>query len=106
IFYTNETKEIRLYGLDGRDIFNVSGKVRKGTMVRIIGGNGHDSITDVSRVGGIKKKTRIYDTKDDNFIAFGTEARDNTEEYKEVNQLDRDSYKLPYLAPKLYLGFN
>ncbi|MFC5271176.1 metallophosphoesterase [Adhaeribacter terreus] len=105
-FHSRETKEIRLYGLDGRDIFEVTGKARKGIMVRIIGGNDPDSITDNSKVGGLKKKTVVYDTEKDNVFAFGSETKDNTEPFKEVNNLDRDTYKIPEFAPKLFLGYN
>jgi len=106
VFLAKETKEIRLYGMDGNDIFEVSGKARKGILVRIIGGDDHDSIVDNSRVGGMKKKTVVYDTKKDNAIAFGPETKDNTETFKEVNILERNTYKVPYFAPKLFFGYN
>jgi hypothetical protein len=105
-FLASETKEIRLYGLDGRDIFKVTGDVKKGILVRIIGGNDPDSIVDASHVSGLKKKTVIYDTNKDNAIVFGTEGKDNTEEFKEVNNLDRNNYKIPSLTPKLFFGYN
>ncbi|KAA9325002.1 metallophosphoesterase [Adhaeribacter soli] len=106
VFYRSETDEIRLYGLDGHDIFKVNGKVKKGILVRIIGGNDPDSISDKSKVSGLKRKTIVYDTEKDNFLAFGSETKDRTEEAAEVNNYDRDNYKIPYTGPKLYFGYN
>ena len=65
-----------MYGLGGRDEFDVEGKVNKGMKVRIIGGPGKDDIKDKSEVRGPGKKTLIYDTKKKNDIEFGTEAGD------------------------------
>lgn len=63
IFRTDETKEVRLYGVSGNDIFNLEGNVEKGIKVRVIGGIGKDSIADWSKVGspGSVQKTIVYD---------------------------------------------
>jgi len=103
---TSETDEIRLYGLGGKDIFEVSGEVNQGILVRIIGGDGHDSISDKSVVRNGKKKTVVYDTKTNNFFSFGSETKDKTEDYKEVNRYDRNSYKIPYFGPRISLEYN
>ena len=60
-FYTSETNEIRLYGMDDDDIFRLDGNVRKGISVRIIGGGGNDVLEDKSIVAGGKKLTQVYD---------------------------------------------
>jgi hypothetical protein len=39
-FLRSQTNEIRLYGLDGNDIFNINGKTDKGILVRISSGKG------------------------------------------------------------------
>jgi hypothetical protein len=70
-FYTAETNEIRLYGMGDDDIFHVTGTTHKGILIRIIGGNGNDSLTDSSSVGGSKKLTRVYDTDKTNFSTSG-----------------------------------
>lgn len=62
-FRHSETKEIRLYGLKGRDEFHVSGKVDKGIKIRIIGGPQKDKIKDKSEVKGCLRKTLVYDTE-------------------------------------------
>ncbi len=62
-FSTKETKEIQLYGLNGDDTFNITGKVKNGILIRLIGGQDNDTYTDESSVAGWSKKTKIYDYK-------------------------------------------
>ncbi len=62
-FIREETKEIQIYGLNGNDTFKVTGKVKKGILVRLIGGQDHDTYHDESIINGWGKKTKIYDFK-------------------------------------------
>ena len=59
VFKTDETKEIRLYGITGNDKYTVDGSVKEGIKIRIIGGVEKDSITDRSSAPG--NKTIVYD---------------------------------------------
>jgi len=61
VFQHDETSEIRLYGLKGKDEFDVEGVVDKGMKIRIIGGPGKDDIKDKSSVKGLTKRTIVYD---------------------------------------------
>src|SRR5205823_5057101 len=61
IFKTSETREVRLFGLNGNDIYKLEGKVDKGIKIRVIGGPEKDSILDQSLVKAGKHKTEIYD---------------------------------------------
>ncbi|MGV3538913.1 MAG: metallophosphoesterase [Rufibacter sp.] len=107
VFQNKETEEIRLYGQGGDDVFEVKGNVGRSPMIRIIGGEGNDTITDNSTVSGWVHKTKVYDnTQEKNAIALGTEAEDKTEDFEEVNLYDRDNYKLPYFGPRLSLEYN
>ncbi|CAM1356143.1 ShlB/FhaC/HecB family hemolysin secretion/activation protein [Tenacibaculum halocynthiae] len=62
-FTTKETNEIQIYGLNSDDTFTITGKVKNGILVRLIGGQDHDVYTDESSVAGWSKKTKIYDYK-------------------------------------------
>ena len=68
-FFTNETNEIRLYGMDDNDVFRINGSAGKGILIRIIGGEGKDSILDGSSVAGSKKLTQVYDSESSGFIS-------------------------------------
>ncbi|AKD05527.1 hypothetical protein PKOR_04975 [Pontibacter korlensis] len=105
-FFTNETKEVRIYGMDGKDEFVITGDVDKSIVVRIIGGNDADIITDSSHVSGLKKHTVVYDTEEGNQFSFSIETKDKTDPYDEVNLYDRDNYKLPYVGPRLSAEYN
>ena len=63
VFKTGETEEIRLYGLSGEDVYNISGKVNNGIRIRIIGGDKKDSVIDNSNV-----RTIVYDDRNNTFI--------------------------------------
>ena len=63
VFKRNETKEIRLYGLEGKDHYHISGDVKKSILIRIIGGFDKDKFLDESKVNGLANLTHIYDTR-------------------------------------------
>jgi len=108
VFKTSETNEIYIYGLDGDDIFKISGQVNDGIKVYVIGGPGEDEFYDTSIVKGFGKKDHFYDTKKGNKIQLGTEAknkltniaRKNIYEYA-GNQFDASTF-----TPFPSVGFN
>lgn len=55
-FYRNQTKQLWIYGLDGNDVFEVTGSAQENMLVRIIGGHGND-IYEIKN----GKNIRIYD---------------------------------------------
>ncbi|WP_026463416.1 BamA/TamA family outer membrane protein [Adhaeribacter aquaticus] len=105
-FNINETEEIRLYGLDGKDEFKITGKASKGIRVRVIGGDDADKIVDDSNVKGIGKKTAVYDTKSGNDLQLGKEAKDFTSSDPKVNEYDPKYFKYNYKGPLLAVGYN
>ncbi|GEO03127.1 hypothetical protein AAE02nite_07910 [Adhaeribacter aerolatus] len=105
-FKTYETDEIRLYGLAGEDEFRVTGEVNKGIKVRIIGGDDKDKITDNSQVGGLWKKTYVYDTRTENELKLGPESKNLTSKKSEVNKYDRKAFVYDYLGPLGAIEFN
>jgi hypothetical protein len=106
LFKTSETKEIRLYGLDGNDEFRVSGQVGKGILVRIIGGDEADKITDESKVGGLLKKTYVYDTPTGNDLQLGSETKDLTAADLQISGYDPKGFKYNYFGPLAAIGYN
>ena len=109
-FYTNETQEIRLYGLAGQDSFIISGIVSKGPKIRVIGGPGEDAIINESRVkGSISHKVKIYDFSEEveqNNIKKGTDSRLITSNEAWVNEFDPESFRYNYFGPKLFVEYN
>lgn len=113
-FVKDETKEIRLYGLSGKDEFDITGSSNKSILVRVIGGFGNDKLKDESKVGGLGKKTIVYDEPDGIKIKSKGEVKDLTGPSLEENDYNRndhkynDTFEIPILGytpdDKLWLG--
>ncbi len=100
-FKHNETKELRLYGLGGNDAFVIKGN-NGGIRVRVIGGDGNDSI-------GVEgphaaRKIVYYDNADDASHAKG--VRDKTSKDPSVNYYDRKAFQYNRLAPLIIANYN
>ena len=96
VFKNDETKEIRLYGLSGNDIYHVNGKANSGIKIRIIGGDKTDSIINNSNI-----KVHAYDDKN-NFTSSKiklhlSDSTDHTFNY--------DTYKPDRKGIKPILGY-
>jgi len=68
-FLENETKEIRLYGIDGKDRYSIEGNIDNAFTIRIIGGPKRDSfnIQSSAKEGRVK----IYDDHENDFGTTG-----------------------------------
>jgi hypothetical protein len=86
LFDPEETKEIRLFGLDGEDQFVLDGTVDKSILVRVIPGPGRDSIADHSFVKGFAKKTLLYER-------YGQDQVEKSKELKYVRHADLNAYR-------------
>ncbi len=101
------TKEIRLYGLKGKDEFRISGYGKKGIKIRVIGGKSNDLIIDSSKVAGLSRKTVVYDRKDKkNTIIAGKETKIRLSDNSSVNKYNRKQFKHNRLLPILLAGYN
>lgn len=107
-FLTSETKSVDLYGLDGEDWVVITGHVHKGILVRVIGGLEEDTFIDESSVGGLGKKTHIYDNKDKNDFKVGHETRAIRTNDPILNLYDRKApqYEYDFGIPLPAFGFN
>ncbi|MCC3153283.1 metallophosphoesterase [Hymenobacter sp. BT770] len=106
------TDEVRLYGIRGKDVYEVKGDVKKAIKLRLIGGTDRDTITDVSRVAGFQHYTQVYDADTGNVINVGKEARLRLEpgvdvsRYDHPKRFDLKDYRLNYTGPNLFFGYN
>jgi hypothetical protein len=106
------TDEIRLYGINGHDVYDVKGTAKKGIKLRLVGGIGRDSITDQSHISGFLHKTQLYDADTGNVINVGKEVRQRLEPGSDVSRYDHPKrfdlkdYRLNYTGPALFFGYN
>lgn len=92
VFYRDETELISLYGLAGDDEFKVSGEVKEGIKVKIVGGRGEDEIKDSSRVANGGKKTWVFDTERGTELEAGPETKDKRTSDVRVHAFDREGF--------------
>ncbi|MDX1406783.1 MAG: hypothetical protein R3330_01585, partial [Saprospiraceae bacterium] len=102
-FHNRETRNIQIYGLDGRDQFVVEGDASGGIKINLVGGSGRDAF--VEEEGIRRKRLLAQDTHDP--------ARNASDRipYREVfedddNAYDRLSFEYDYGIPIIVLGGN
>lgn len=109
VFPAEETREIILYGLEDDDIFSITGAAKKGATIRIIGGLGHDSVKDDSKISGWSSKTIVYDAVEEKIdLQIGKETKlklSSDPKYNSYNRLSKD-YDFDYTRFFPSLGFN
>ncbi|WP_426493391.1 metallophosphoesterase [Hymenobacter sp. 102] len=111
-FDNKVTKELRLYGFAGEDQYEVKGDVKRGPLVRIIGGLDRDSIVDRSNVAGFRHRLHVYDADSGNVLVPGKDTRLRLEPGIDVSRYDvhtrsdRKDYTLNYFGPTAYFGYN
>lgn len=105
-FNRKETNEVRLYGMGDNDIITITGKTKKGILIRVMGGDGKDSIVDDSQVRGWGHKTKVYDAKHKNIIDRSCETR--VIKPASGHENDYDFYDNDYnlFAPATFFGYN
>ncbi|ALW85958.1 hypothetical protein AUC43_13160 [Hymenobacter sedentarius] len=105
-FKPNETDEVCLYGLDGKDIFTVTGDGGSHSiLVRVIGGDGKDRITDDSRAAGLRTLTKVYDVPDTD-LHLGPESDNHTSSRVGVNAYNREQFEYNSYRPSISLFYN
>ncbi|MVN75240.1 hypothetical protein GO988_02775 [Hymenobacter sp. HMF4947] len=105
-FEPKETEEIALYGLDGKDIFQITGQGSKHSiLVHVVGGAGKDRIADDSRASGLRALTKVYDTPGTD-LAAGPETDDRRSARRDVNLYDREAFEFNSYAPRAGLFYN
>jgi len=105
-FLSSETEEIRLYGLEGEDVFEIKGQVKSGIRIRIIGGEDNDKITDHSRVNGLKHHTVVYDLKQNTQLHPSKETKSRLSNNINVNAYNRTAFEYDKLIPLASVEFN
>ena len=98
-FLDGETKQIEIYGLEGRDRFEVIGDGGSSIKVHMLGGEGKDRFAGQPGSAG---KVRAYDTHDPE-KGIGVRYREVDEEF---NTYDRKSFHYDYGIPGLRAGYN
>lgn len=106
VFRPEETREIRVFGLDGNDTFIVTGTSQKSIRLRLIGGPGRDKISDTSLVRKGSPKTRIYERSRRAEIIFGKEGKMMKTPNRRAFNYDRTAFAYHTYFPTPFIGYN
>lgn len=105
-FEKGRTKEIRVYGLGGEDVFDVKAEHPSNIVVRMIGGDGKDRFLVPSFSKG-RKNTFIYDRADEeNEIPSPKAAKLRLSNDTLVNSYDKQSFMFDRLGPLFHVNYN
>ncbi|UCS92479.1 metallophosphoesterase [Echinicola marina] len=104
-FDPEETKEVRIYGLNGDDKFNIIGKGPGKIKIRLMSGLSADTIIDDSQLK--KKSNIIYQWKDqkDN-LHLGTSNKIKESKSSTVFNYNRKAFKYDILMPLASFEYN
>lgn len=103
-FKPGVTKEIRLFGIGGNDVFNVKGTPKSSVKVRLIGGEGEDQF-QVEK--GVNNKPYIYDiTTEKNLLPERSAAKFRLDKDTLVNTYDKNSFLYDRSGVLFNLNYN
>ena len=106
IFDPAVTKEIRLYGIDGKDVFAVHGNEHSPITVRMIGGKGEDTFLIDSNITG-KGNRYVYDRSDKkNSLPQSSQAHLCVSTDTGINSYHALGYKYNFLQPLILASYN
>ncbi|MBE9464641.1 BamA/TamA family outer membrane protein [Dyadobacter subterraneus] len=100
------TKEIRLYGFGGEDVFSINGTTKSSIKVRMVGGDDVDKF-EVDENLKNKHKLYVYDRSDqENILPAPSLARLRLATDTAVNQYNKRSFLFDRLGPLFRINYN
>ncbi|MEJ7611374.1 MAG: hypothetical protein WKF88_09385 [Ferruginibacter sp.] len=103
VFSGNETKELRLYGISGNDVFKITGDPNKKTDLRIIGGDQRDSV--INEVGPGENKLYVYDNRN-NYFNKNSNTVFRLSADSAVHEYNYNSFKADKKGFSPHIGYN
>ncbi len=95
-FDPRETRELRLYALEGKDALVVHGTPRGSIDIRFVGGEGKDTVSSAAGQTSARD-IRVYDSEDGATIDPAITVRDERSNQAHLNQYDRAENHEPNL---------
>jgi hypothetical protein len=103
-FYPKETKELRIYGLGGDDIFDIKGDGKSKIVIRVLGNSGDDLFKDEAKSS--KTKTLIYDKGKGTKLEVGKGSKVVNHWNKKIYDYDRTAFDYNWNTPILGMSYN
>lgn len=99
-FYPDETEDIRMYGLNGNDIFNIDGNFDTSIKLRIIGGTGKDSINNES-----SSEILVYDKGNKTILNSGVNVKRINPKNESLFNYNRTKFAYNTYFPLPYISY-
>ncbi len=106
VFYQNETSEVRLFGLDGNDHFEIHENTSTGIKLRIVGGVGEDTFIDNSNKKRGGKRAVFYDSNHLNHLEQGANSKVVLSDDPAVNEYNQKGFMHDDISPQVFFGSN
>jgi hypothetical protein len=103
VFDPKITKEVRLYGFNGADRFEIDPNMHSTIRIRMIGGRGNDSFLIKSNL-----RVHVYDnTNEQNYLQAGRRTDKEFVRDPNINEYNLNGYTYPYRRfPRILAGAN
>jgi hypothetical protein len=101
MFHPGETKEVRLWGLGKKDVFEITGEGKSPIKVRAFGGPGDDLFIDRSAA-----KTLLYDKGESTAFQVEGNAKIVKHWNGELYEYDRFRFEYDPFFPLVFIGYN
>ena len=106
LFIKGITKEIRLYGFEGQDIFSVTGGPNASIKIRMIGGDGRDSFYVAPGMNS-RRALFVYDRKNErNKLPAAADAKIRVSGDSLVNEYNYHAFKYDRSGPLVLANYN
>lgn len=103
-FSPKETKELRVYGLGGDDIFDIQGNGKSKIKIRVLGNSGDDIFKDEEKSS--KTKTLLYDKGKGTKFNTGKGSKIVKHWNKDVYNFDRGAFDYNWNSPILGMSYS
>lgn len=101
-FLPSETKEIRLYGLGGEDVFDIRGNGESTIKIRLFGGPGDDILKDNAK----NARSLLYDKGKDTQYELNGGGKIVNHWNKNIYEYDRTRYEYNRILPLIFIGYS
>ena len=106
LFRTEETDEIRLYGFNSDDHFELTGPDHSGILIRLIPGEGTDILEDQFSTASSRTNVIVYDTFNGLQSNIRRATNINYSNDRKVHRYNREAFQYDLTAPLITGGFN
>ncbi|MEJ2003503.1 MAG: hypothetical protein P8X57_00725 [Cyclobacteriaceae bacterium] len=105
MFQADETDEIRIYSREEDDRFYIQGETDRSPIIRLIGGQGQDSVVERGTIHKGGRRIYFYDTPG-SYIFNGGDVKDKRSGRRQVNYYNRYDFQYDIAMPQVTGGYN